>query len=91
MHINPKYKTYISGIYNRSVDMCPHCGNKMTGIIYENCIGIATDAYGQNVMIIECNECFEKFYFHCDLGSYKCFDDTIKEGKNVYFKFKKDE
>lgn len=91
MEIDKKYRTYIRGTYNNSVDICPNCGNKMFGTIFENSIGIATDAYGQYVMIIVCNECFEKFYFHCDITAYKCLVNTIKQGKNLHFNIKHDE
>jgi len=74
MKIDSKYKTYSRGTYNKGVDVCPFCGNKMSGKIFENCIGIADDAYGEHVMIIVCNECFESFYFHCN-----------KHGKNIFF------
>lgn len=85
MEINPKYKTYIRGTYNKAVDVCPFCGNKMSSEIFENCIGVATDIFSQNVMVIECNECFEHFYFHFDVNSYKCLVSIIKEGKNNHF------
>jgi hypothetical protein len=85
MKINPTYKTYSQGTYNKMVDVCPFCGNKMNGSIFENCKGISEDAYGEHVMIIECNECFEKFYFHCNKKLYDCFIHTIENGKNIFF------
>lgn len=91
MEIDIRYKTYIRGSYNKNIDVCPNCGNKMFGKIFENSIGIATDAFGQNVMIIECDECYEKFYFHFDKTLYKCLVNTIKEGKNIHFNIKHDE
>lgn len=91
MEIDIKYRTYIKGTYNKSIDICPNCGNRMFGKLFENSIGIATDAFGQNIMIIECNECYEFFYSHCDVTTYKCLVDTIKEGKNIHFKIKHDE
>lgn len=86
MTINSRYKTYLTGYYNKSVDICPYCGNKMSSKIFENCIGFSTDAFSEPVMIVECNECFEKFYFHTDIPSYKCFLSAVNSGKNVYFK-----
>lgn len=86
MKIDIKYKTYSRGTYNRGVDICPYCGNKMSGIIFENCVGISDNAYGEHVMNIECNECFERFYFHCNKKLYDCFINTIEQGKNKFFK-----
>ena len=86
MTINSRFKTFLTGYYNKSVDICPYCGNKMGSRIFENCIGFSNDVYSEPVMIVECDKCFGKFYFHSDIPTYKCFLSTVDEGKNIFFK-----
>lgn len=83
MEIETKYKTHLTGVYNKAVDICPYCGNRMYGRLFENCKGFADSDYGQ-MMVVECDKCFESFYFHaCEAYDYVI--DTIKDGTNVHF------
>lgn len=85
--IDIKYKKNITGVYNKAVDVCPYCGNRMTGRLFDNCKGIASVNYG-DMMLIECDKCFETFYFHGD-EFYFYFLQAIKEGTNKFFQEQK--
>lgn len=83
MEIDAKYKTHLVGVYNKAVDICPYCGNRMYDRLFENCKGFAESDYGL-MMVIECDKCFGNFYFHARDSSIHVID-TIKDGANVHF------
>lgn len=84
MEINPKYKIHLQGYHNKGIDHCLYCNNNMHGELFKYIKGFADTDYG-TMAIVECNKCFETFYFHADKIYYDIFLDTIEEGNNIFF------
>lgn len=93
--IDLKYRIPLVGNYNKRVYVCPNCneellwGNKH-GSLFDNIIGFASAPIGE-VAIIECPECFTKWYYHSRIeegsGShYTYFQYSIKDGTQKHFK-----
>jgi len=90
--INPKYKIQLTGKYNAGISKCRNCGCDLLGHpkhgnVYQHIIGFA-DAPNGYFAIVECPECFEKWYFHARTycGSvYEYFLEFIEDGMNPHF------
>jgi len=63
MKIDSKHKISLTGEYNAGVSDCPECGYS-TSPTSAYALGVA-DAPNGTVLIIQCPECFTKWYFHC--------------------------
>ena len=89
MEIDLKYKIPLTGKYNAGVSDCPECNCNILahpkhGNLYQHIIGFS-DGYA----IVECPECFTKWYFHARTygGSvYDYFLEFIEEGIQKHFK-----
>jgi hypothetical protein len=65
---NIKNKIPLTGQYNNAIYVCPFCSEilmkgKKFGEVQRYSIGYA-DSYLGLMNVIECPNCFEKFYFH---------------------------
>lgn len=89
--INKKYKISLVGNYNSSVYICPYCSadfikeSKNLGSLPINIIGFSESNSGL-MAIVECPNCFSKFYFHADKYIYDIFLDFINLGIQKHFK-----
>ncbi len=66
--IEIKNKIPLTGKYNKAIYICPYCSEilmrgKRFGDVQNYSIGFA-DSYLGVMNIIECPNCFNKFYFH---------------------------
>jgi RNase P subunit RPR2 len=89
MKIDTKYKIPLQGEYHRGIFYCPNCGISVDTA--DETIGFAESDMGIMV-IIECPECFTKWYFHNSAGTfvtglthYYWFLESIKLGTNKHF------
>lgn len=95
MTIDIKYKIPLTGKYNAGVYRRVECGVELLtgekhGSVYNHVIG-AADAYIGAVVVVECPQCFSKWYFHAGNtevggGAYGYFVRAIEEGENLHFK-----
>ena len=94
MIIDKKYRIPLVGKYNRGVYVCPNCRLKLAfnekhGTMYDHIIGFSS-AYIGEVVILECPECFTKWYFHSGINTsldhYEYFLDMIENGTQKHFK-----
>lgn len=86
LKIDPKYRIDIQGVYNKGIDICPYCGNKYWVFkeLFNHCKGIASSDHG-DMLVIECDKCFETFYFH-SYDLYKYFIEAVDAGTNIFYK-----
>lgn len=91
--VDSKYKIQLTGKYNAGICRCHECGcflltHPAYGNVYQHIIGFANAPNGYYA-IVECPECFEKWYFHARTygGSvYEYFLEFIEAGQNKHFK-----
>lgn len=93
--IDLKFKKPLTGKYNAGVYTCPECGEELLednkhGSVYKHIVGFA-DAYIGSVAMVECPECFCKWYFHSRINEgggsvYFYFHHYMKAGECVHFK-----
>ena len=80
-----KFKINKVGKYNRSIYRCFNCDHSIISTLFDNAIGW-TDTSNGNMLIVECPNCFEKYYFHMGCEYEKYFLESISDGKNIHFK-----
>jgi hypothetical protein len=85
MKIDKKYHVKLQGIHNLGVYDCPYCDNRMITRLLKHALGFA-EWNGDIVVVIQCDKCFEKFYFHVNKDFYGDFVAEILLGNNVYYK-----
>jgi hypothetical protein len=79
-----KYNVGEQGKYNKSIFTCNCCNNDMDGKLFINTFGFFSNNCG-NMIVVECDKCFEKFYFHGD-NMWIGFLDCINNGTSKFFK-----
>jgi RNase P subunit RPR2 len=79
--IDEKYKISLTGVRNKAVKWCPECHAEVP--IYDNAIGFADSTIG-DVIVVECPQCYEKYYFH-SRKSYPKFLKAIDNGTQKHF------
>ena len=84
LDIDSKYKIPLVGKYNLMVYECQDCNHSILNNMYDNIIGFADSNMGI-VKVIECPNCFEKFYCHACESDYWHFIWEIKRGKQKHF------
>lgn len=89
--IDPRYRIGLVGSYHKGVYYCPGCGlgNHMGDLnLFDNIKGFASSPIGL-VSIVECPECFTKWYYHCDIFStcntYEYFLEAVEDGCNIHY------
>jgi hypothetical protein len=90
--IDIKYKIPLTGKYNAGISRCLECDCNLLdhpkhGNTYQHIIGFANASSGYYA-IVECPECFEKWYFHARTYGgtvYEYFLEFIKEGVSKHF------
>jgi hypothetical protein len=91
--IDLKYRIPTVGKYNRSVFICPECNaelssNKKHGSLFNHIIGFSR-AYVGEVAIVECPECFCKWYYHSGIETpfshYDYFLECVENGTQKHF------
>ena len=88
MKIDLKYKIRLQGKYNASISFCPECncnllGHPKHGSTYQHIVG-----FSEGYAIVECPECFTKWYFHAgsfETGVYDFFLEFIEQGIQKHF------
>lgn len=85
LDIDSKYKIPLVGKYNLMVYECKDCNHSILNNMYDNIIGFADSQWGI-MAIIECPNCFEKYFSHADKLTYRYFLNSIKQGKQKHFK-----
>ena len=83
--VDLKYRRPNQYRHNELVFICPNCDTDLCRNLYDHVFGIGTDSYGQDVFLVECDKCFERFYFHVD-DCYDNFLDSIEDKTNKHFK-----
>ena len=94
MKIDKRFRIPLTGKYNKSIFYCPHCQpdpNRWTkytqGRVEDvalNTIGFADTPHGL-MQIIECQQCFEKYYYHAGESAYSLFVMYVNQGKHKHF------
>ncbi len=77
------YKIPLTGKYNKGVNECLKCGYR-SEVLVEDIIGFADSDSGL-MAIVECPECFDKWFFH-GKGIYECFETYIRFFNHKHFK-----
>lgn len=85
MNIDLKYKIQLQGYRNKWIIGCLNCQNNLNGKIFQHIKGFADTDYG-TMVIVECPECFETFYFHADQTYYDMFLEVVEEGNNIFYR-----
>ena len=80
-----EYKIPLTGYYNVLVYECQDCNHSMIDELHDHIIGFADSQWGI-MAIIECPNCFEKYFSHADKLTYRYFLNSIKQGKQKHFK-----
>lgn len=83
-HVQIKHRVPLQGKYNAGVYVCRECRNNMLTTILNSCIGFAA-LRGATVVIIECDKCFERFYYHASEDTYSQFLAWIGFGHNKFY------
>jgi transcription elongation factor Elf1 len=69
-------RTVNHGVYNRGIYTCPECDNDMVETTYEFAVGF-TSVPGKEVgMVIVCDKCGTRFWFHANETTYSGFLST---------------
>lgn len=61
-----------TGQYNRMVYICPECNNDMMEINFDFAVGFASVPPAV-VMVVECNNCGERYHCHAGQSTYRTF------------------
>lgn len=75
--IKPEHRTQPKGTYNAGISRCPHCDNDMLKGMFDHVDGFC-EIRGRVVIIIECDQCFEYFYWHPYRGIYELYMERIE-------------
>ena len=94
MEIDLKYKIPLVGKYNKMVYICPECDEEISNdrkhkSLFDYIMGFA-DSHIGNVALVECPECFTKWFYHSrnneDFSHYEFFLEAVKNGTQKHFK-----
>lgn len=82
--VNIKHRIPVQGKYNSGIYVCRECHNDMLNTLLNNCVGFSA-INNYTVIVIECDKCFEKFYYHASEDIYQQFLDWVGFGWNKFY------
>lgn len=84
MEVDIRYRTELKGRYNALVYECPWCDHVMTEGTVCNTVGFA-ESHGSYLAVIQCDSCFEYFYFHASEAYYQSLIASVSLGLSKHF------
>lgn len=85
VQVDVKYKIPLVGSYNVGVYECNHCDYSILECFYNHICGFSESPIGV-VKVVECPNCYEKYYSHASQHDYDLFLDAVKSGRNLHFR-----